>query len=305
LNGKKITVRVPGSTSNLGPGFDALGLALSIYNEVTLEVLDVAGEPVVEIQGEGAGSLPRTRENLVVRAASAVLAGRERGKLKVSCINMIPLARGLGSSAAAAVAGIFAANALLGKEGLTREQLLEYAVALEGHPDNVAPSIFGGLVACVKSRKQSQTFPLKAHKDLAAAVCVPEFELLTSKSRSVLPETYLRADAVDNCSRALVLGSALERGLWDRLPAAMEDRFHQPYRAPLVKGLTSVIRAANAEGCGAALSGAGPCVIALDGDRTKLERAGVAMMEAFKKAGVESKVLLLDVDRKGVQVSKA
>lgn len=303
MKSRKVTVRVPASTSNLGPAFDCLGLALGLYNEVTLEVLEERGDPLIEIEGEGAGALPRSRDNLIARAASAVLAGRERGRLKLSCVNRIPLARGLGSSAAAAVAGLFAANALLGKDGLGREQLLEYATALEGHPDNVAPAIFGGLIVSTRQAKKVVTYPLKPHKDLAAAVCIPDFELMTSQSRSVVPTSYLREDAVENVSRALLLGSALERGLWDRLPAAMEDRFHQPHRAALVKGLSSVIKAARKEGCGAALSGAGPCVLAL-GEPSRLKAAGEAMSAAFKTFAIASRSVVLPVDRKGVQVSQ-
>lgn len=301
----KVSVVVPASTSNLGPAFDCLGLALGLYNELEVERIGDRGEPVVEIEGEGARSLPRTRENLIVRAFNGALAGRAEGRFAFRCKNRIPLARGLGSSAAAAVAGLFAAGAFLEEGTLTREQLLDYAIALEGHPDNVAPAVMGGLVASARQKQGvSVSWPLKAHKDLKAAVCIPEFELSTAKSRGVLPDTYLRQDAVDNAARCVLLGSALERGLWDRLPLAMEDRFHQPYRAALVKGLNAVIRAARDAGCGGALSGAGPAVLAL-GAPDKLAAAGEAMAAAFAEHGVKSRAVVLDVDKKGVAVKIA
>jgi homoserine kinase len=300
----RVKVVVPASTSNLGPAFDCLGLALGLYNELEVELLEGRGEPVVEIQGEGAQTLPRTGENLIVRAFNGALAGRVEGRFLFRCVNRIPLARGLGSSAASAVAGLFAANAFLADGGaLTSDQLLDYAIALEGHPDNVAPAIMGGLVASARRQKASVSWPLKPHKDLKAAVCIPDFELSTKTSRGVLPDTYLRADAIDNVARAVLLGTALERGLWDRLPLAMEDRFHQPYRAKLVKGLSAVIRAAQEAGCGGALSGAGPAVLAL-GAPENLEAAGAAMVKAFAAHGVTSRSVVLPVDRKGVRVSQ-
>lgn len=300
----KIKVAVPASTSNLGPAFDCLGLALSLHNELTVELIEGDGAPLIEIEGEGADKLSRGEDNMVLKAMRTVLGGRTLpGRLKLSCNNRIPLARGLGSSAAAAVAGLLAANALLEDAALTREQLVEYATTLEGHPDNVAPALLGGLVASVRKKDAWLTYPLQAHKDVRAAVCIPSFELSTAKARSVLPDTYLRADAVDNAARSAVLASALERGLWERLPVAMEDRFHQPYRAPLVKGLNAVIRAAQNAGCGAALSGAGPSVVAL-GAPNKLEAAGKAMVAAFAAEGVSAGFLVLGVDRKGATVTK-
>jgi homoserine kinase len=299
---KRVKVTVPASTSNLGPAFDCLGLALALHNELTVTLYDEPGEPAIEIEGEGADQLSRGEDNVVLKSMRTVLAGRTAGRLELRCLNRIPLARGLGSSAAAAVAGLFAANALLDDNQLTREQLLEYATAMEGHPDNVAPAIYGGLVASARAKDAWRSFPLKPHKDLRAAVCIPSFELSTAKARSVLPDTYLRADAVDNAGRAAILSTALERGLWERLPLAMEDRLHQPYRAPLIPGFNAVLRAAREAGCGAALSGAGPAMLALGAPET-LEAAGKAMVAAFAAHGVASGFLILPVDKKGVAVT--
>lgn len=302
----KLTVRVPASTSNLGPGFDALGLALDLWNEVDVESSEGPDSLEVSVEGEGAGALSTGADNLVAKAAKTVLAGRPTGRIVLRCRNRIPLARGLGSSAAASLAGLLAGNQLVDNP-LTPRQLLEYAATFEGHLDNVAPALNakGGLVACLRERKDFEVHPLAVHKDLAAAVCVPGFELATKKSRSVLPTTYLREQAVDNVGRALVLSQALSAGRWDRLARAMEDFLHQPYRMPLVPGLAKVIEAANASGsCGAALSGSGPSVVALGPKGPALKKAGEAMKKAFAAAGVESRVLLLDVARQGASVSK-
>ncbi|MDD5657196.1 MAG: homoserine kinase, partial [Elusimicrobia bacterium] len=243
---------VPASTSNLGPGFDCLGMALGLHNELVLELHSGGGAPVVEITGEGAGHLPRDADNLMVRAAGTVLAGRGGGRLVFKALNRIPLARGLGSSAAAVVAGVCAANALLRPSPLSPEQILEYATVLEGHPDNAAPAVLGGVTVCVKNRAVVRSYLLKPHPRLAAAVCVPDFELATAKARAVLPDMVPREAAVENIARAMLLASAIERGRWADLAEAMEDRLHQPYRLHLVPGLKDALAAARAAGaCGA------------------------------------------------------
>lgn len=299
---RRARVSVPCSTSNLGPAFDCLGLALDLRNELTLELHEGSGEPLVEIEGEGASTLSRGPDNLMVRAASAVLAGRPGIKTVFKAQNRIPVGRGLGSSAAAVVAGLIAANELIDKP-LGPEQLLEYAATIEGHPDNAAPALLGGLVACARQDNKARAFPLKLHADLRAVVCVPDFELSTSQARSVLPAAVLREQAVANIGRSLLLASALEGGLWDRLPEAMEDQLHQPYRAPLVKGLNDVLRAARRAGpCGAALSGAGPSVIALCPASADRQAIGSAMAEAFAAQGVDCRLLMLEPEREGAKV---
>lgn len=297
---RSVRVRVPASTSNLGPGFDCLGLALGLYNELRLEVQPGRGEPAVEISGEGEKTLPRDGRNLIVRAALTVLADRVEGRLVFRAENRIPLARGLGSSAAAIVAGLYAANSFL-PSPLSRSELFRYALTLEGHPDNVAAAIQGGLVLSLKEHKDTRAYPLKAHKDLTAVLCVPDFELPTEEARAVLPHTVLRDQAVANISRTALLVAALEQGRWEWLGRSMEDEIHQPYRSPLVKGLRDVISAARAEGpCGAALSGAGPSVLALCRKGAHAAGIGEAMRAAFKSHDVESRFLVLPVDRKGV-----
>ena len=300
---QRVKVQVPASTSNIGPGFDCLGMALQLYNELVVEKLSEDGPPVVEIQDEGARSLPTDKSNLMVRAADTVIAGRFSNRLVFKAHNRIPLARGLGSSAAAVVAGLFAANRLLEPSPLTDEQLFDYAVVLEGHPDNVAPAIQGGVTLSIKEHKAVRNLALKPHKDLVAVVCIPEFQLETAKARAVLPDTVLREAAVENVSRAMLLASAIERGRWEDLAAAMGDRLHQPYRAALIPGFRDVIKAALAAGtCGAALSGSGPTVLALCRKGPQAQAIGEAMVKAFAAHQVESRAEVLALSRRGVRV---
>jgi homoserine kinase len=293
-------VRVPASTSNLGPGFDCLGLALGLYNELTLELHDEPGDVVVQIEGEGAKTLPRDKTNLIVKAAKKVLPPDAAGrKLVFKSVNCIPTGRGLGSSAAAILAGLFGANHLVRPQLHKREELIDLACEMEGHPDNVTAAALGGLVVCA----DGQAYPLKPHPKLAAVVCSPDFELSTAKSRKAVPKKFSREDAVFNAARALLLGSAIERGDWARLGVAMEDRLHQPYRAKLVPGLEDVIAAARDAGsCGASLSGAGPSVVALCQSGLRAVLVGKRMKEAFQKKGVKSNSLVLNCDAAGVVV---
>jgi homoserine kinase len=301
---QRVKVTVPASTSNIGPGFDCLGMALGLRNELVLEKHSEEGPPEVEIQGEGAQSLPKDKTNLMVRAAATVIAGRFANRLVFKAHNRIPLARGLGSSAAAAVAGIFAANRLLQPSPLTEEQLFEYAVVLEGHPDNVAPAIQGGVALSIKERPATRSLSLKPHKDLIAVVCIPDFQVETAKARAVLPDTVLREAAVENVSRAMLLASAIERGRWADLAAAMSDRLHQPYRAPLVPGLKEVLTAALSAGvCGAALSGSGPSVLALCRRGPQTKAIGEAMVAAFAARDISSRAEVLPLERRGVRIS--
>lgn len=297
---KSVAVRVPATTSNLGPAFDCVGLALGLYNEVAAELYNEPGPIEVSVSGEGEKTLPRGKDNLVARALRAIHQPRSRVVLR--CVNRIPLSRGLGSSAAAYLSGLFAARALFDAQ-LTDEQLIEYAAATEGHPDNAAPAVFGGLVLSLKTRGGFSFHALKAHKDLAAVVCAPSFELATKQARAVVPRTTLLENAVHNVGRAMLLTQALAEGRSSDLAAAMEDKLHQPHRAGLIKGFEDVLRAARETAtCGSALSGAGPSVLALCRRSDGPERIGRAMEKAFRRHGVESRSLILPVDREGIQV---
>ncbi len=300
----RVTVSVPATTSNLGPGFDCLGLALDLRNELTLELHDERGADSVEISGEGAASLPRDRKNMLVKAARRILPTPLPGRLIFKSVNRIPLARGLGSSAAAAVAGLWAGAHLFGTLRTSEDELERLAVSLEGHPDNVAPCVHGGLTASLTENGRSRANRLNIHPSLSSVVCIPAFELATKKARAALPKKVPLADAVYNTSRAILLARALETGRTSHLADLMDDRLHQPYRAKLVPGLREALAAAiKAGAAGAALSGSGPTVFAfVEGDRGA--KVGGAMRRAFLKKRVASKWLALDVDHQGVRIER-
>ena len=300
----RVTVTAPATTSNLGPGFDCLGLALGLRNELTLELHDASGPAIVEIEGAGSDSLPRGEQNMLVQAARESLPHPLPGRLVFKARNRVPLARGLGSSAAAVVAGLWAGAHLLGTLRRTEDELEQMAVAMEGHPDNVAPCVHGGLTASLMVEGRARAHRLNIHSALSAVVCIPDFELSTKKARGVLPETVFLKDAVFNSSRALLLARALETGRVARLSELMKDRLHQPYRAKLVPGLEDALDAAiEAGAAGAALSGSGPTVFAFVEGRHG-PAVGEAMTKSFSKHGTSSRWLTLPVDNQGVLVHK-
>ncbi|PIR15173.1 MAG: homoserine kinase [Elusimicrobia bacterium CG11_big_fil_rev_8_21_14_0_20_64_6] len=300
----RVTVTVPASTSNLGPGFDCLGLALDLRNELTLELIEGSGSAVVEMEGEGAKTLPRGESNMLVKAARLILPKRLPGRLVFKSVNRIPLARGLGSSAAAAVAGLWAGAHLFGTLRRSEDELESMAVKLEGHPDNVAPCVHGGLTASLLINGRSRAHRLNIHPAFSAVIGVPDFQLTTRRARAALPKKVPMADAVFNIAHAILLVRALETGRTRGFDTLMSDRLHQPYRARLVPGLVNALAAAVKSGAaGAALSGSGPAVFALiEGDIGR--RVGEAMRRAFAAKGVKSHALELSVDRQGVRVER-
>jgi homoserine kinase len=259
-----VRVRVPATSANLGPGFDALGLALALYDDVVVRIADEG--LYVDVAGEGADSVPRTRRHLVVRALYAgfeALGGQPRG-LEVVCANRIPHSRGLGSSAAAIVAGLVAARALVlgGDETLDDPALLGLAAKLEGHPDNVAACLLGGLtLAWTPEEGPATAVRLPVSPALRPVVFVPATTSSTAKARKLLPESVPHPDAARNAARAglLVHALAADPGL---LLAATEDRLHQPYRAPAQPRTAGLVAALRADGVPAVVSGAGPSVLA-------------------------------------------
>ncbi len=273
MPGRKVTVRAPATSANLGPGFDALGLALDLWNEVDVEVAEAGGGAVeVEVLGEGAGELPRGPENLVARAflrAVVEMKARLPGTARLVCRNAIPLARGLGSSAAATVAGILAAEAAAGHP-LPPERRLALAAEIEGHADNVAACLLGGLVACAPSPTGPFALRLPYAGPPEVALIIPDFRVPTAEARAVLPDTYPRADAIANVQRTAILVGALASGDRVALAHGVADRLHQPYRMGLYRGADAVLGDAAAFGAAAAcVSGAGPTLLAFpvrDGD---------------------------------------
>jgi homoserine kinase len=296
-----VTVRVPATSANLGPGFDALGLALRLHNFVTIEAAD---EPEIVIEGEGERTLPRDATHLAYQAATAVVAraaelGRAAGghAFRIAQRNAIPLARGLGSSAAAIVGGAVAANALLGRP-LDQQALLDLATELEGHPDNVAPALLGGLVVCTRTPGGVRWMRLAA-PPLQVVLAVPDYPVSTEEARRRLPARVPFPDAVFNVTRAALLVAALTGGRPDLLDEATQDRLHQPYREHLIPGLQDVFAAARRAGAyGVALSGSGPAVLAF-GDAAGI---GPAMTEAFEAAGSASRILRAEFDVEGAVI---
>jgi len=300
----KITIKVPATSANLGPGFDALGLALDLWNEAQF-VRTRDKKILVRIEGEGSATLPTDESNAVVEAALQVykLAGKPCNGLRIHCLNRVPLGSGLGSSSAALLTGMLGANALLG-EPFTREEILKLAIETEGHPDNVAPAMLGGLVASIihESHVISLRLTLTGQQTpIHITVVIPDFDFPTKQARALLPKQIDRRDAIYNISRAVIVTEAFRLGDLDMLEEAMTDKLHQPYRIPLIPGAQAAMEAMKQAGASAvALSGAGPSLIAFSNKReTAIGKAG---QQAFAEAGLGSRIFKLKINRKGAQV---
>ncbi|MBI5245459.1 MAG: homoserine kinase [Elusimicrobia bacterium] len=301
---RRVRVRIPATTSNLGPGFDVLGMALKLHNELEISWLPIPGEVRIEIEGEGFANLPRSDKNLVLQAFRLILPkSRFPYALRMRMINRIPLARGLGSSAAARLGGLLAAAALRDFRDSGVADVVAQACALEGHPDNVIAAFHGGLCVSIWDGGQPTWLRLRLPRDLGVVVCLPDFEVSTEKARRLLPAKVPLRDAVHNASRLALLIGALERGELGLLKIAMDDVLHQPYRRPIMRGMDAVIAAAVRAGAfGAALSGAGPSILALTLRGPKQAKIGRAMQKAFFRSGIESRYLALDVEPAGARI---
>ncbi|MBD3184164.1 homoserine kinase [Candidatus Poribacteria bacterium] len=299
---KKVSVKIPASTTNLGSGFDVLGIALNLYN--TVEVEFSKSGLCIEIQGEGADVLPRDEDNLVYKAIKSVFDSFDEKvpPLTIRLVNNIPLARGLGSSGTAAIGGVMAANALC-DAGFSTDDILLNASSFDGHPDNVATSLLGGFVIAAKTEKQILCKKIIPPKPLKVVVVIPDFQLLTSAARSILPKTMSIETAIFNISRASMLVASMTTGDYSQLAIATEDKIHQPHRKALIPGMEEAFEAAKSvdENAPVALSGAGPSLVAFcinDADEV-----GKSMAEAFNKHKVKSHYLILDIDYQGAVVS--
>ena len=291
----------PASSANLGPGFDSIGIAVDRYLTVTARP---AERWQVDFETDFMAGLPQDETNLVVAVAleTAARYGKTLAHLHLTMKSQIPLTHGMGSSASAIVAGIELANDFADL-GLSTFDKVRLASAKEGHPDNVAPAIFGGFTISVVTRGRVECFSLMPRMPLKLVVAVPEFPLSTKLARSVLPEQVNMKDAVYNVSRAALLAAALTKGQPRFLRNAFADALHQPYREKLIPGMKDVFRAARRSGAlGASLSGAGPCLIAYTLENE--EAVGQAMVEAFAKHEVEARALQLSLDAHGARVLK-
>lgn len=296
-------IRVPATTANLGPGFDCLGLALDLWNEVRV---DLTGSSLtIHIEGEGASRLPTNSSNLIYQSMESYAQWMKRelpDGISLSCVNNIPMGSGLGSSSAAIVAGILAARELLGNpRDLDLE--LEIAASIEGHPDNVAPCLVGGLVAV---HKTSSGYDVHKYRPapLNLAIVLPDFDFPTEKARAALPKSIPMADAIHNLSRIPGLIDALTSSDLTNLRDLMDDRMHQPYRLPLIPGAKQAIEAAYAAGAvGVALSGAGPSLLVIAPDATKLRNITEAITSVFQEVGLSSSVFYPAANQSGATTS--
>ncbi|MDR7482590.1 MAG: homoserine kinase [Armatimonadota bacterium] len=289
----QVTVQVPATVANLGPGFDCLGAAVGLFAEVTLAA---APTPSVEVAGV---DVPQDVSNLIYRSAQVAAAATGwQGAFALRARSPIPLRSGLGSSAAAIVGGLVAAHRLLG-DALDAERLLRLATDLEGHPDNVAAALFGGVVIVARDGTALRWARIVPALPVAVVLAVPALEVETAAARRVLPAQVERADAVFNLAQVALVVAALATGQAGALRGALRDRLHQPYRASLVPGFEAVVGAAEAAGAyGAVLSGSGPTVAALAPPEAA-GAVGAAMVAAFAAVGVHSRAIETRIEPRG------
>jgi homoserine kinase len=297
-----LRIQVPATTTNLGPGFDCLGMALKLYNRLQVETT-TAGL-AIDLVGEGADLLPNDERNLVYQVIRDTLQqlGTPVPGLRLRLENGIPIGRGLGSSAAATLAGIAAARLLAGA-ALDPDAMLAPAVAREGHPDNVVPALVGGFTVAAVRAGSVEYFKLPVPDRLRAVLLVPDLVLETARARAVLPEQVSRADAVHNLQGTALVVTALLTGQLERLGTAMADRLHEPYRAALIPGMPEALAAARAAGAvGTCLSGAGSTLLAFATEG--FTRIGEAMQAALAAHGLSSRVLVLEPEAEGLKAER-
>ncbi len=292
---RMIKIRVPATSANLGPGFDCLGLALNLWNEISFETAD---RVTYQVTGEGAEKLNKGTKNLLTKAYTLVheTCGQRMNGVEIRARNEILMSSGLGSSAAAIVAGLFGANEMLGKP-LGENDLLKLATEMEGHPDNVAPALLGGLVVSVMVRNEIITKRYEI-PDLTLVIVKPMVDWPTRVARAVLPKSVSRADAIHNIGRAVLVVDALRSGDLDLLQKIMDDRIHQPYRLRHISGGTAAYKVARQFGA-AALSGAGPSIINFVSPENA-DRARGEIAQVFQERGIETREVATHPSKQGV-----
>ncbi|MGP0129042.1 MAG: homoserine kinase [cyanobacterium endosymbiont of Rhopalodia musculus] len=299
-----VKVSVPATTANLGPGFDCIGAALNQYNYFTFSPIETKiPDLTIAIKGKEAPRVSCDRTNLVYQSFLKLYQylGQTPPKVAINIELGIPLARGLGSSATAIVGGLIGGNKLAG-EPLSLSEIMELAITIEGHPDNVVPALLGNCQLSVEKAGNWQICPIVWHPDLIPVVVIPDFELSTQKARAVLPTHLSRHDAIFNIAHLGLLIKGLETGNRDWLMMALDDKLHQPYRQTLIKGYNSLKKAALSVGAyGLVISGAGPTVIALTSSE-HAEQVSLAITDAWMHVGVKAEALLLSIDFDGARV---
>ena len=297
---EQMRVRVPASSANLGPGLDTLGLALQIYLDCRFRKSD---NLTFSASGRDLSSIPLDDSNLIWQTALQVAAAqdREMPPVQIQIDNDIPVGKGLGSSAAALLAGVVIADQVL-ELGWERNRILDEAARLEGHPDNVAASVLGSVVtAAIDADGFTRAVRLDLPQTLRVAIVCPTFTLATYHMRAVLPDTYSKQDAIFNVQRAALLVAALATGNREVFPECFQDRMHQPYRLSLVPGMETILKLRAPGLLGCTLSGAGPAMLVFydEGSESVVEM----VRDQFKRAGRPSDVIFTEVDREGLKVN--
>jgi homoserine kinase len=299
----QFTVQVPATTANLGPGFDCLGAALTLYNYFTFDRTDTT-ETQITVKGKEAEKVSTGKDNLLYQSFLKLYEhlGQTPPNVAIKIDLGVALARGLGSSATAIVGGLVGANQLAGNP-LSKEEVMRLAIAIEGHPDNVVPALIGNCQLSIADGEAWQICPIPWNSEIIPVLAIPNFELSTEEARSVLPREISRGDAIFNMAHLGLLLRGLETAQGDWLKAALDDKIHQPYRQALIKGYQIVREAALAAGAyGMVISGAGPTLLGL-AQRGRAERVASAMEKTWQSQGVETEVHLLSIDTQGARVS--
>lgn len=300
----RFTVSVPATTANIGPGFDCLGAALSLHNRVTVATI-ADGEPplTITVKGRDAERVSTDTDNLLYQAIAYFYQHYQQPipPLSIEIETHIPLARGLGSSATAIVGGLLGANAIAGNP-YSAEQLLQMAIAIEGHPDNVAPALLGGCQLAVSRGEQWELISLPWPESFVPVVAIPDFELSTEAARAVLPQQYDRADAIFNAAHLALLMQAFNQQRGDWLALALQDKIHQPYRQGLIPAYTQLQQAAIEAGAyNLVISGAGPTLLAIAAPDTA-SHVAEQLTKTWQAAGIKAESYCLSLDTQGATV---
>ena len=310
----KVSVKVPATSANIGPGFDCLGLALPIYNTITIEEtvlpgtgieINMMSEESEEIEEMIFDNIPRDENSIVYKAVEMLYnsIGQEPSELKINIQSQIPITRGLGSSAAVIVGGLIAANKLLGSPA-DETALLSIATEVEGHPDNVAPAILGGFVLASQEEDGLITYKkLNWPEEWDITVCIPDFELSTNIARSVLPESVPLSDAVFNSKHLAMLIAAVETNDAELMKKALKDKLHQPYREKLVPGMQEIMEAfKHEEGVlGCVLSGAGPSMLVIS-HKYDVDKIKATVKDIWEGQSIKADIRTLKIEQNGAEI---
>ena len=307
MNKKLVTFKIPATSANIGSGFDSVGLALDLYNEIHIYSNENSKKIEFEISGEGENEISKD-DNMILDAMKLVYkrlkAKPDKGYI-IKCVNRIPLSRGLGSSSAAIIGGLLSANYILGNKLSIEDDILNMSVQLEGHPDNVSPAILGGIISgVVRKNEDFKYVKINPPKNLKAIVAIPNFHLSTEIARNALPKEISFKDAIFNISRAALLTSALSSNRLDLLEVATDDKLHQDYRAKFIPGLKDLFKQAKDSGAySVTISGAGSSILALiKNDEKIIKKVSESMKNSFSKKKIDSEIKVLNIPVKGILI---